>query len=104
MRTYFSGMLGGLMLWSTAVFAGELSVSQADYGDKWAFTVPHGTLVCRNTYLAIFRDGKGNEYQLNGAASSAGYPQINPIWRDNPSFAGIKVDIGPFIERALGLC
>ncbi|WP_441964698.1 DUF2511 domain-containing protein [Mycolicibacterium houstonense] len=73
----------------------------------WPFTVDTATLFCtkapngeRVTVVA-----GGEMYALNGTAKSAKlWPPFDPIWLDNPNIAGLKVDIGPMINRGLALC
>jgi len=43
-------------------------------------------------------------YALNGTATSAELrPPFDLIWRDDPKAPGLKIDIGPMIERGLAL-
>ncbi|MBX8689178.1 DUF2511 domain-containing protein [Mycobacterium sp. 20091114027_K0903767] len=73
----------------------------------WPFTVSSGTLMCARmssggqsvTFVA-----NRTMYGLNGAAKSQGFDDFTPIWRENPSFPGLKVDIGPMIQKGLSLC
>lgn len=78
-------------------------VNEADYGGDWPFTVSSGRLRCESGSAVVFATG-GNEYAVNGAASSQGYPDIDPIWRDNPDIPGTKVNISPLIDDGLELC
>ncbi len=42
---------------------------------------------------------------MNGAARGMDeWPDIDPIWADDPDVKGLKVNIGPLIERGLALC
>ena len=82
---------------------GGLEVTQSSYGDDWPFTVESGTLKCEKTSAAVF-SANGVDYGLNGIASSHGYAELRPIWRDNPSIPGTKVNIGDFIKLALDQC
>ena len=82
-------------------------VFKCQFGNKWPLTVSQGIVACRdkpgtNVQILTFFDPKGKEYALNGIASGAGYPKIDPIWRDNEF--GAKVDIGPLIDRASKVC
>lgn len=44
-------------------------------------------------------------YALNGTAQDANlWPAFDPIWRDDPIAPGMKINIGPMIERGLALC
>jgi hypothetical protein len=45
----------------------------------------------------------GREYALNGTARSD-YPDVRPLWLDDPQVHGLKVNIGDAIQRGLDLC
>lgn len=73
----------------------------------WPFTVDTATLMCS--------EGAGGQrvtvtanremYALNGAAKSqTDLPDFDVIWRDDPNTPGMKVDIGPMLDRGLALC
>lgn len=87
-----------------------LLVTQAQYGDKWPFTVPEGKLECLPPGILTFRVNN-QTYAVNNLASSRGYKDITPIWREIPQTAKIqsvsittKVDMLPLINRGLELC
>ena len=80
-----------------------LDVSRDDYGDAWPLTVDGGTLSCDSSQV-VFTDPDGNDYGVNGAAVSAGHPEIDPIWADNPDIDGAKVVITPLVNDGLDLC
>lgn len=85
-----------------------VSVTRAEWGDSWPFKVDSGTVDCVDSLgnrsgAAVFIYG-GKTYALNGYATSRGYTNIRPIWRDNPDFPGAKIDIGPMIKLALDQC
>lgn len=82
----------------------EAAVTQDQYGDAWPLTVDEGVLRCDPVDQVIFTGPDGNEWQVNGAAASAGYDDIEPIWADNPSIDGAKVNISPLIDDGLELC
>lgn len=73
-----------------------------DFGDDWPFTTDTGLLICRNRHMILFGT-KGKVYALNGIAAGR-YPQVHPIWRDNPALPGTKINVGPLIDRAQKLC
>ena len=84
-------------------------VFKCQFGNEWPLTVPQGIVSCRdkpgtNVQILTFFDPDAKEWALNGIASGAGYPKIDPIWRDDDSGLGLKVDIGPLIERASDVC
>lgn len=104
------------------VSAGE--ISHKDYGDKWPFSVEKGDIACRKN--AVFFVVDGTAYAINGVASSQGYTDITPIWRENPEFLEqqkqiakkekkslaevqeimgiLRVDISPILNEGLKLC
>ena len=43
-------------------------------------------------------------YALNGSALASGYPDIDPIWLDDPEGSSPKMDLGELIDAALELC
>jgi len=82
---------------------GSLYVSASDFGDEWPLTVTSGTLRCEAPSVVVFSAG-GVEYGVNGMATTQGYPEIDPIWADDPSEYIPKKNIGPLIQRGLELC
>jgi hypothetical protein len=39
-------------------------------------------------------------YALNGTAKASKlYPPFDAIWRDDPNVAGLKINIGPMLDR-----
>lgn len=73
----------------------------------WPFTVDTATLLCTKgadgERVTVVADRE--MYALNGTAKSAKlWPPFDPIWLDNPNTPGLKVDIGPMIQRGLALC
>ncbi|MFA9432935.1 MULTISPECIES: hypothetical protein [unclassified Egicoccus] len=98
------------------------AVSRDDYGDSWPLTIEGGWLRYEPAGRAIFRTPDGDEYALNGMASTAGYAEIEPIWRFNDQLnreieeahrklspdddyepQKLRVNIGPLIRDALAL-
>jgi|CXWL01.1.fsa_nt_gi hypothetical protein len=45
----------------------------------------------------------GREYALNGTARRD-YPDVRPLWLDDPQVHGLKINIGDAIQRGLDLC
>ena len=76
----------------------------SDYGDDWPFTVERGELECRRGALVTFFANNGVTYGLNGTAQAAGYPSIDPIWKNNPKIPGTKISVGYILQRGLDLC
>jgi len=87
-------------------------VTRIDLGTKWPLTVEYGIVSCQNKtaggralMVATFTDPSGTVYALNGTAKDHGDAAlIDPIWAPDPDAAGLKIDIGPLIERALDFC
>lgn len=78
-------------------------VSESTWTGDWPFTVPEGSLMCGQPNRVTFT-ADGTIYALNGAAKSAGsFDDVAAIWKDS-DFPGVKVDIGPMIQRGLELC
>lgn len=87
----------------------SVSISQADFGKSWPFTVNSGELYCIGAgngqpISAVVFATEDESYAVNGTAQALGYKQIDEIWRDDPEIAGLKVNIGPIIERGLKIC
>lgn len=80
-------------------------VSEATWTDGlWPFTVPEGMLQCGSLQRVTFTTNRVI-YALNGAAKSAGgFEDVDSIWRDDLAYAGVKVNLGPMIQRGLTLC
>lgn len=73
----------------------------------WPFTVDSATLLCTKAAMGerITVVANGEMYALNGTAKSAKlWPPFDPIWRDDPDTPGLKIDIGPMIDRGRALC
>lgn len=77
-------------------------VTQAEYGEKWPFTVPEGDIECVDRVAMVFVAG-GKRYALNGMAKSRA-DSIRPIWRDLEPGSPMKVNLGPILERGLDAC
>lgn len=83
-------------------------VEQETWTDgPWPFTSDRATLNCtkgaegeRVTVIA-----NQEMYALNGTAKSANlWPDFDVIWRDDSNTPGMKVNIGPMLDRGLALC
>lgn len=79
------------------------AISEADFGNEWPFSVDEGVLRCEGAGAVVF-EAEGTDYAVNGTASGQGYAEIEPIWLEDPAAAGLKINIGPIIERGLALC
>lgn len=92
---------------STSGRASSLSISSFDIGEPWSgedwpFTLERGTLACAAD--AVTFSANGMKYAVNGFASSRGYADIGPIWRNNASIPGTKINIGSVLDSGLKLC
>jgi hypothetical protein len=103
----------GLLVGAAALFvlAGcgsseGVEVSRSDFGSSWPLTVDSGTLRCEGQKGAgaVVINADGTDYAVNGTAKGQGYADIDPVWADDPELAGLKISIGPLIDRGLSLC
>ena len=97
-----------MTLISLAVNAETISISSAEYGDKWPFTVDSLTLSCRNNAAVLIQANTGRIYWLNGKAS-AQFKSF-PSWREiaKPDFrygtGAVMTPPNDMITRGLALC
>lgn len=92
----------------------ERSVSAAEFGDEWPFTVASGTVVCEalpsslEVYNVFFVDGAGVIYPINGIAlgrsDAYDWSEIEAIWTPDPDIVGTRISIGPMIRAGLDIC
>ncbi|OBB25229.1 hypothetical protein A5792_29650 [Mycolicibacterium peregrinum] len=87
-----------------AVAAPAGYVSAATWTDgPWPFTVSEGVLMCGSPKRVTFTANRVM-YALNGPAKATGqFADVSAIWRDS-DYPGVKVNIGPMINRGLSLC
>jgi hypothetical protein len=79
-------------------------IGRADLGKSWPFTVDAGVLKCEGAGEVTFTAG-GTTYAVNGTATGADNGvDIKPIWKKDPDFPGLRINIGPIITRGLKLC
>lgn len=100
-------VIGAIALLAVAGCGAEgTEVSRDDFGSSWPLTVDSGTLRCEGEggFGAVVINADGTDYAVNGVAKGQGYEPIDPIWADDPELAGLKVSIGPLIDRGLALC
>ena len=97
-----------------SVGEGSTKVTQAEYGDRWPFTVPEGVIDCiprpeggagGDVILAVGED----TYAGNGTARSKVrtrlYKDLAGIWRDQPAGNEGKVPIpDELIQKGLRIC
>jgi hypothetical protein len=87
--------------------SGGVDVSRSAFttaGKKWPLTVDSGTVACESGHRVTFTSA-GKTYALNGTAKGDGrWADIGPIWADDGSGMGLKVDIGDLIDAGLARC
>lgn len=104
-----------LILWLVAFVVSDDKVkskivTKTEYGDKWAFKQDKAVLKCYvdGDIKSPIVELDGIPYGLTGFADNKyGQSDINAInkyWLDNPTYKGLKVDIGTFQKEALKLC
>jgi len=89
----------------------SVKVTQEEYGSKWPYTIPSGSLRCERALVAGYNKQyvtlsyAGSTYGINGSAQSTGrFKPLAAIWRDNPQHPGSKVPDPGIIQRGLALC
>jgi hypothetical protein len=85
--------------------AGHVSKSQFESdGKKWPLTVDSGTLACEPGSRITFTSD-GTTYAVNGLAKGdKKWADIDPIWADDGSGLGLKVNISDLNEAGQALC
>lgn len=79
-------------------------VSRKQFGDTWPLTVEEGHIRCLSGQAVVFSAG-GYVYAVNGTAKGRDkYRDIDEIWRDDPVYPGLKINIGPLLDYGLSLC
>lgn len=79
-----------------------IQVNRNQYGVRWPFTVDSGYIDCLPPGAVVFRTASGT-YGLNGLAKPR-FPDVRPIWRDDPESPSLKVNIGLMIDLGLQQC
>ena len=80
------------------------AVSRASVGKSWPLKVDEGWLECVGSNAVVFHHA-GIAYAVNGAANAnSAFTSIAPIWADDPTAKGTKLDLGPLIGRGLARC
>ena len=80
----------------------RVTITRAEYGDAWPFTVSEVVLRCFRTGEVIV-EANDLPYALNGTAR-ARYDPIDPIWRNDPANPGAKIPVGDLIARGNAMC
>jgi hypothetical protein len=84
--------------------APQVQLSQAEYGPKWPFTVPSGTLVCAGSdYEVWFRGPDGTLYALSGTAMSHSFltPRAESI---RTTTTRVWYRVVPILSQGMRLC
>ena len=83
------------------------TVSRSSFGDAgqtWPLTVDEGVLACEPGSRITFT-ADGTTYSVNGLAKGDGrWTDIDPIWADDGSGLGLKIDISDLVQAGLDLC
>ncbi len=95
-------------------------IRRRDFGDDWPFTVDGGVISCQGDVVGVgvvrFITN-GTLYALTGVATLTGsddFPLVDAamangadlkdIWATNPAIPGLKMDLGPILDRGLAMC
>ena len=82
----------------------EALMTSDELGEDWPLTVDEGIVRCEGAGEVYF-EADGTTYAVNGTARGASdAPEIDQIWADDPEIKGLKINIGPIIDRGLELC
>jgi hypothetical protein len=73
-------------------------------GFDWPLTVEQIGFECPGGNQLVIVTEDGTQYAGNGLAKDGGYADIDPIWKDDPDFAGLKASIGELIEWGNATC
>lgn len=90
-----------------ALRSNQVRITKDEYGDDWPFTVSEGVLEGAGSggLGEVLFTADGVTYAVNGTAKQTGkYVDIEKIWADDPALEGLKKNIGPIVDRGLGLC
>lgn len=80
-------------------------MTREQLGKDWPLTVDSVVVRCDGQSV-IVRAPDGTDYAVNGTAQTQhpDLPKIDPIWAPDPDMQGLKIDIGPIIDKGLDLC
>lgn len=83
---------------------GEVSAAiAAQEGFDWPLTVDSASYICAEGN-AVAIEADGSIYALNGLAKGQGYLDLEPIWKDDPEFDGLKVAADGLTDYVLAQC
>ncbi len=92
---------------ASAAVAADRVVTRADLGDKWPLTIDSGTLQCRpfmGSLQILTIKANGKTWAVNDTAIGQGFPEMDPIRKDDPAIRGARIDTGPLLDLAKSLC
>jgi hypothetical protein len=94
-----------LLIIAAPVQAETITITAAEYGAEWPFTVNEGTLMCLPPGAVILKTRQGM-YNINGLAMShyERNKDIREIWKPDPKIPGMKIYLGDITNRGLKLC
>ncbi|MDI2127529.1 DUF2511 domain-containing protein [Yinghuangia seranimata] len=74
-------------------------------GKIWPLTVRQGRIECRGGDALVFTSPDGRQYALNDVAQvKLALPAIEPIWTEDSSAAGKRVDLSDLLGAAQAEC
>ena len=99
--------LGFLLIAGCSAPNNAVTITEAEFGKTWPFTVSSGILKCEKSGKSesvTFTIPDGTTYGVNGAARDKGHPDPKPIWKPNPEIQGARINIGAIIDKGRTLC
>ena len=94
-----------LMLLAIAAPAHAETITSAEYGERWPFTVNEGLLKCWPPRAVVFQTSEGT-YNINAAATSH-YKKnkaIEELWKPDHHNPDKEIATEEIIKRGLKLC
>jgi hypothetical protein len=87
---------------------GGLTISKAQFGDKWPLTINKGVVKCTKNNAVVF-EAEGKTYAVNGAAQGLayemGYHSLSAIRIPDLAIGGkAKKSISPVLDSGVKLC
>lgn len=81
-------------------------IDEATFDGTWPFTVTRGAISCVSSGAVLFQADGGMVYAVNGHAEAMfkGLPDIEAIWKPDPTNPALRVNIGDIINYGLELC
>ncbi len=79
-----------------------VTVRAEQLDESWPLTADAAIIRCEDD--AVIAEINGEDYGLNGTATSRGFPRLGRLWRPDPNVEGLNVSITPLLETGLSLC